>query len=181
MKIIPSLARWQNHLPIFVAITCAFFLSPAANMAQADDNIGNAPAVSEQWIKQIDNGKYEESYQAGCHAFHDKVTQEKWVLVLKTIRGIYGEVLGRKQISCLYKPDGFDGLEGECVILTYDTSFKKFPDAMEMVVLKKEDGSWHGAGYNAGPKVNPNSNEAPPSATETESHTTSSPAPNSNQ
>ena len=61
-------------------------------------------------------------------------------------------MVSRHQLSHVYKPDGFEGAEGEFLVITYDTAFQKLPTATELVVLRWEDGQWRGAGYNAGPK-----------------------------
>ncbi len=54
--------------------------------------------------------------------------------VLKTIRSPWGAVVNRQQISHVYKPNGVDGLNGECEVITYNTTFKNFDNAMEVVV-----------------------------------------------
>jgi hypothetical protein len=125
-------------------------------------------------VAQIDAGQYDESYAFGCGAMHDKVPQDRWVMVLKALRMPFGPVVSRKQISHIYKPNGVPGLEGECMVITYDTSFQHLSPATEEVVLKWEDGKWRGAGYKAGAKASPDEESAPPpSSSPTEIHTDS--------
>jgi hypothetical protein len=134
---------------VLAGICCLFFTATAPMPAAPEDQIDNA------------------------------LSQDKWVLVLKTIRNAWGKVVNRNQISHIYKPNGYDGLEGECMVITYDTTFAKLDSAMEVVVLKWEDGKWLGAGYNAGPKpVADDGSQAPPAApteTHTEPHATPQP------
>jgi len=125
------------------------------------DNSAAALATAQDWLAQIDAGKYEDIYTGGCVAFHEKVSLEKWVAVLRTIRQPLGSVISRKEISHIDKPDGIEGLEGECMIIKYETSFKNLPAAIEVIVVKKEDGKWKGGGYNLAPKPATESNPVP--------------------
>jgi hypothetical protein len=153
------------------AIGCLFLAVTAKVHASAEDQIDNGLIVAKAWVAQIDAGKYDESYSFACDAMRDKVTQKEWETVLKALRIPWGPVVSRKQISHVFKPNGLEKLEGECLVITYDTSFKNLPAAIEVIVLKWEDGKWRGGGYNAGPK--PNDDDSAPASTEsqTETHT----------
>ena len=117
--------------------------------------------MAQAWVAQIDAARYDDSYAAGCVAFHEKVSADKWNSVLKTLRLPLGAVVNRKESSHLDKPDGFEGLDGECMVIKYTTSFKNLPDAIEIIVVKKEDGKWKGAGYNVLPKQATEPNPVP--------------------
>jgi hypothetical protein len=158
---------------LFLAAVCGFlFAAMPKVLASAEDQIDNALVASKAWVAQIDAGQYEESYAFGCGAMHDKVPQDRWMEVLKALRTPWGPVVSRKQISHIYKPTGWQGSEGEFMIITYDTSFQQLSAATEVVVLKWEDGRWRGAGYNAGAKASPEDDSAtPPPSNPTETHT----------
>jgi hypothetical protein len=158
---------------LILAGLCAVIFALPAGVAADEDKSGDALQAAKAWLDQIDSGKYEESYSAGSNALHDKVPENRWTLVLQTFRGLFGTVISRKESSHLYKPDGVDGLDGECMVIEYDTSFKKLPDAEELIVLRMEGGRWRGAGYNAGPKSTGQPDTLPPAETQTESHTMS--------
>jgi Protein of unknown function (DUF4019) len=160
---------------LFVAgMLCLFLASMPKVLASAEDQIDNALVVSKTWMALIDAGQYDDSYAFGCGAMHDKVPQDQWTLLLKTLKTLYGPVVNRKPLSHIYKPNGYEGDEGEFMVITYDTSFQKLSSAMEVVVLKWEGGKWRGAGYNAGPKPSPDDGSAPPPASSsTETHTDS--------
>jgi hypothetical protein len=140
---------------LLATILCLFFAAMPKVFASAEDQIDNALAVSKVWIGLIDAGQYEESYAFGCDAMHDKVPQNRWASVLKALRGPWGPVTNRKQISHVYKGTGYEGVSGEFMVITYDSAFKKVDAATEIVVLKWEGGKWRGAGYNAGAKAPP--------------------------
>jgi len=140
-------------------------------VASAEDQIDEAVAASKNWVTQIDTGRFEESYSFTCSEMHDKTPEDRWILVLKALRRPWGAVVTRKQLSHIYKPNGVPGLNGECMVITYDTSFKNLSPATEIVVLKWEDGKWRGAGYNAGPKQTDDAGPPPLPANTTETHT----------
>jgi hypothetical protein len=113
---------------------------------------------------------------------HGKTTEDLWIAVLKALRKPWGPVVSRTQLSHIYKPDGVSGLNGECMVITYDTSFKNLSPATEVVTLKWEDGHWRGGGYTAGPKVSPDDNATPttpPATTETQTQDHVKPLPQS--
>ena len=152
MKSFRFSSGWTARLLTVMYITFLFAAASVKNFAASDDNAAEATAVAQAWMAQIDAGHYEEVYAAGCIAFHEKVSLDKWVSVLKTIRIPLGTVTSRKEITHLNKPDGFEGLDGQCIVFKYATSFSKLPEALEVVVVKREDGHWKGAGYNLMPK-----------------------------
>jgi hypothetical protein len=137
---------------LLAALIASLSLRPGA--ARADDaaSAAEALAAAQRWVQEIDAGQYVQSYEEGCTAFHNKVSQEQWVTILKALRPALGTLISRKEASHSYRPDGFEGLDGECMVVTYNTSFSKMASDVEVVVLKREDGQWRGAGYNAQPQ-----------------------------
>lgn len=161
-------ARVLKALRIFL---CSVMALAAVHRAHADADpamVNEAVAAAHGWLAQIDAGKYEDSYNEGCLAFHNKVTQGQWTTVLKSLRPPLGTVVSRKVVKTEYKPDGLEGLTGECMVITYNTAFSKVPVDLEIVVLKREDGQWRGAGYNAQPQGDPTEPDSMPPA---EAHT----------
>jgi hypothetical protein len=162
----------MKYTLLLAGIVCFLFTTMPRVLASAEDQVDQALAVSKDWVAQIDAGQYDQSYSFGCDEMHDKIAQDKWELILKSLRNPWGPVVNRTQVSHIYKPNGFEGAEGEFLVITYDTSFKKLGPATEIVVLKWEGGKWRGAGYNAQPKppVDDDSSAQPPMST-TETHT----------
>ncbi|MCE0523237.1 MAG: DUF4019 domain-containing protein [Methylacidiphilales bacterium] len=169
--------RLCQSLLFLAAISCLLFAATSKARASAEDEVDNALVASKAWMTQIDAGQYDESYAFGCDSMHDKVPQDKWEAVLKALRTPWGPVVSRKQVSHVYKPNGFEGSEGEFLVVTYDTTFQKLGPATEVVVLKWEGGKWRGAGYNAQAKAPPSDDNAPPPSSSTETHTEEHVAP----
>jgi Protein of unknown function (DUF4019) len=159
--------------PFLLATTLVLLVAAMPrSFGSAEDHVAEALAASKDWIAQIDAGRYEDSYAFACDAMHDKVPEDRWIAVLKALRVPWGQVLNRTQISHVYKPDGVHDLPGECMVITYATSFKRLDPATEEIVLKWEGGKWRGAGYNAGPKPSSDDTSAAPSPdSNTETHT----------
>ena len=151
----------RAHLPLLLNIAAFLAFTPACAHASAEEQVGQAITASLAWVGQIDSGKYDESYSFTCEETRDRFPQDHWVDVLKAIRHQWGDVVSRQQLRHVYKPNGVQGLNGECVVITYSTNFKHQSNATETVTLKWEDGQWRGAGYWAGPTVDPNAAPAP--------------------
>jgi hypothetical protein len=153
----------RKSLLIFAAFGSLLFAVGAPGRAESGNVADEALVAAKAWIAQIDAGNYAGSYAAGCRDFHNRVTEDKWVMVLQTFRPSYGKVISRREASHIYKEDGIKGLDGECMIIIYNTSFSRLQNGYEQVILKLEDGQWRGAGYEAGPKPSdqPVSNNEP--------------------
>jgi hypothetical protein len=157
------------------------FLALTARLpASGEDHIDDGLAVAKAWTNMIDSGQYDDSYSSASDALHERVDQDKWNKVLSALRAPWGSVVSRKQLSHIYKPNGFEGSEGEFMVITYDTSFQHLDPAVETIVLKWEGGKWRGAGYNAGPKPTPGETTAtgvPDATTETQTQDNVKPMP----
>jgi hypothetical protein len=130
-----------------------FFVTMPLARATAEDHVADSLEVARAWVAQIDAGQYEVSYNSGGQALHDKVPENRWVLILNALRLHWGTVVTRKEVSHVYKSNGYEGDEGEFMVITYDTTFAKLDAVTEVVVLKWEDGRWLGVGYNAGARA----------------------------
>jgi uncharacterized protein DUF4019 len=135
------------------AVAFLFCLGGMLRADPADDSrTKEAVTAAQHWLAEIDANKVEESYADGCTAFHNKVSKQQWITVLNALRPSIGNLTSRSQQSAEYKPDGFEGLEGECVVIKYASVFSVIGSAAEVVVMKREDGQWRSAGYNVEPQ-----------------------------
>jgi hypothetical protein len=167
----------RDRLPLVLALAAGLlFVDCLRAHASAEEQMDQAVAASKTWVNQIDAGKYEDSYDFTCDETRAKFPEDRWVDVLKAIRKQWGPVVKREQLSHVYKPHGVPGLDGECVVVTYNTDFKNLTNATESVTLKWVDGQWRGAGYFAGPTPDPNAQTVVPGNT-TEVHTDEHVAP----
>jgi hypothetical protein len=172
------------RLPFLITlVACLALMAPTRVHASAAQRMDQALAASKTWVAEIDTGKYEDSYSFACEQTRNQYPEDQWVAVLKTLRGPWGGVVDRHQLSHVYEPNGIKGskpIDGECMVITYSTNFANFSNVIETVILKWEDGQWRGAGYFAGVPPDPN---APPSesdaTTEVQTHEHVKPQPDS--
>jgi hypothetical protein len=99
------------------------------------------------WLKVIDDGKYEESWSQAAEKLKASVTQENWENQLKS-RAAFGGMVTRKARSAEYTTQLTGEPDGDYVLVIFDSSFEKKRTAVETVVFMKEkDGTWRPAGY----------------------------------
>jgi hypothetical protein len=158
-------------LLIAAATVGVAFAAATPVRASAEDQVDQAVVASKAWVNAIDAGKYEDSYDFTCDETRTRFPEDRWVEVLKALRRPWGGVVTRQQLSHVYQPHGVPGLDGECVVVTYKTTFKNLDPATEVVVLKWEDGKWRGAGYRAGPAADANAASSPADNSTTETRT----------
>ncbi len=170
MKTIPF--RLVYVIAFAAALGLLLVTAPPAS-ASAENHIDEGLAVSQSWVGMIDSGDYDNSYNIASGEMHDKVKQDRWDIILKALRSPWGPLVNRQQLSHIYKPNGYEGTEGEFLIVTYQTAFKKMDVVSEIVVLRWEDGKWRGAGYNAAPQgtaVTDDPNQGSPTEVQTQQH-----------
>ena len=152
-------------------------LAPTRSFAASDDNVAAGLAAARGWAEMIDAGRYEQSYSVSSDALRTKIDETKWTAVLKTFRDSWGPVVTRKETNHVFRPNGFEGTEGQFLVITYDTSFKTVGELMEVVVMRWDNGKWEGAGYNGGPMPLPPGSDQDPgfAPAQSDSQTSTSP------
>jgi len=152
----------RRSLFIFGFAGCLLLLVTSKGFAADDANVDTGLAAAKDWTTMIDGGQYEQSYNASSDTLRQKIDQNKWSVLLKTFRDSWGPVVTRKETNHVFRPNGFEGADGQFLVITYDTSFQKVGDLMEVVVMRWEGGQWKGAGYNGGPiPAAPGSDQTP--------------------
>jgi D-alanyl-D-alanine carboxypeptidase len=102
--------------------------------------------TAESWLKLIEAGKYNESWEAGSEDFKAHITKEKWQTAFQAAAGRIGSLRSRKFKELIYAKPG-----DELTIIDFESSFTKRPQAKETIVLKLEkDGKWRVLSYSIG-------------------------------
>jgi hypothetical protein len=162
----------------FVATGAALLLA-ASLLVRADNDdtrTTQALAVAKEWVAEIDAGDYDKSYTDGGDVLHQKVPQDTWSRILKTERPLLGSVVTRTRIDQSYRPNGFEGSDGEFFLVSYRTEFTNKQDEIEHVVLRREGDRWRGVGYDFGPEqVETDPYEGPTTTTSTSTNTPPTP------
>jgi hypothetical protein len=103
------------------------------------------------WLKSIDEGRYQQSWDSASSQFQKAITSRDWVAALESARKPAGACTKRTLASVLPQnglpdPNG-KMLKGEFVIAQFQSSFTNLAAALETVTFEKENGTWKASGY----------------------------------
>ena len=107
-----------------------------------------AQKAAESWLKLVDEGKYEESWDQAARLFKGAVTKEQWKQAATGVRGPLGKLVSRKVKSREYTEKVPGGPDGKYVVIQYETVFENKSSAIETVTpMVDPDGAWRVSGY----------------------------------
>lgn len=136
-----------------IAIIAVFVF--AAQTLQAQDTTAQedaAEAAAGEWIALVDTAGYASSWQEAAPVFQSGISEDEWVQAVEQVRGQVGEIESRSLYNSEYRTTLPNAPQGEYVVLQYQSSFARLPQAMEMVVMTKtEEDDWKAAGYQVVP------------------------------
>ena len=143
-----------------VSLLFAVFAVPAVaqesdGAADATTTVQDADALAVEaatvaaldWLTLIDDGKYDESWQAGASVLQDNVTVEQWSTALKDARDPLEPFEGRKLLESRKVTDPQGAPAGEYIFLHYRTQAANEQTVTETVVLLEEGDAWKVVGY----------------------------------
>jgi hypothetical protein len=127
-----------------VALLFTMFIPAYANK-QAEEK---AVAVSMEWLKLVDSGQYDASWDAASVLFKKAVDKGQWKQQVSAVRGQMGKVKSRKLRSKHYATSLPGSPDGEYVVIQYETSFDNKRSAVETITpMLDKDGIWRISGY----------------------------------
>jgi hypothetical protein len=107
-----------------------------------------AAASADSWLKLVDNGSYEKSWEAAAELFKAGVAKDQWIETAGAVRGPLGKVLQRRLKSKQFMTSLPGAPDGKYVVIQYDTSFENKRSAVETVTpMLDKDGQWRVSGY----------------------------------
>jgi len=124
-------------------------LLASVSIVKADSAIEKA-AISEalKWLKEVDEGKYEESWNDAAEYFKKAVKKEQWVQSLQAVRKPLGNLVSRELKNSTYRTSLPGAPDGQYVVILFQTSFENKKSAIETVTpMKDKDGNWRVSGY----------------------------------
>lgn len=129
----------------WVCILGAVVVGPLTAQDQREDA---ALAAAESWLKGVDNGDYEVSWDQAAELFKGAVTKEQWKQAVAGVRAPLGEVVSRKVRSRDYMEELPGAPDGKYVVIQFETVFEKKASAVETVTpMLDSDGVWRVSGY----------------------------------
>jgi hypothetical protein len=122
------------------------FLPFTASAADKPEDL--AASSAQAWLKLLDQGQYEKSWDEAAKLFKGAVTREKWAEAARGVRAPLGKLVSRTLSSANYA-ESLPGVpDGKYVILQYATSFENKASAVETVTpMLDPDGAWRVSGY----------------------------------
>lgn len=122
--------------------------TPAAADATPNPEVPDPEVVNaaRQWLSLVDQGRWDDSYQATGAAFRKLNTVQVWTTVSEKVRVPLGAVISRTLLSQENLPAPPYGYE----VVKFRTSFANRAGAVETVTLDLEDGKWRVVGATIG-------------------------------
>jgi hypothetical protein len=114
----------------------------AAEASDAEVDVDIAQSAR-RWLALVDEGRWEDSWNATGQVFRELNTSEKWASVSMEVRPPLGAVLSRIASSQEHLPAPPYGYE----MIKFRTSFANKPEATETVTLVREGSDWRVVGY----------------------------------
>ena len=96
-----------------------------------------------RWLALVDEGRWDESWNATGRTFRELNTSEKWAAVSEEARPPLGAVVSRVASSQEHLPAPPHGYQ----MIKFRTSFANRADATETVTLEREGSDWRVVGY----------------------------------
>jgi hypothetical protein len=123
--------------------------------ASADTVVGagdSAPEVTAQreaegWLRLVDQGHYEASWDSSSATFRRAVTRGAWGPMVRQARSQYEPLGARRLLSRQYTTTLPKAPPGQYVVLQYQTAAAGGHQVVETVVMERDAGRWRLSGY----------------------------------
>ena len=116
--------------------------------AEEEGKIKSAQDTAAEWLKLIDDEKYEESWENAAALFKKAVSVEIWRQKMEASIQPLGKVLSRNIKSSKYATELPGAPDGEYVVIQFSSSFENKKTAVETVTpMLDADGIWRVSGY----------------------------------
>jgi hypothetical protein len=107
-----------------------------------------ATSAAAQWLTLVDDGKYNESWDAASSYLRNALPKEQFAQKLTAARKPLGRLVTRDPKSAQYVTSLPGAPDGQYVVIRYASSFENKKSAIETVTPKlDEDGKWRVSGY----------------------------------
>jgi len=122
---------------------------PAQSAASATSRPAETDASSEarSWAALLDGGQWSASWRAAGSMFKSQLTSAQWATTIQSVRQPLGRVSSRTLQSVVQAKTLPGAPAGDYQVFQFQTRFATKPDAVETIVLARENGSWRVSGY----------------------------------
>lgn len=106
-----------------------------------------AAKAAAEWLKLIDAGQYEKSWDEAASLFRQKVPRSEWASGLPKNRAEYGKFNTRRFDGTQFRRSMPGAPDGDYVAVRFISDFEKNGAADEIVMMMLDNGSWRPIGY----------------------------------
>ncbi|MCG2721717.1 MAG: DUF4019 domain-containing protein [Thermodesulfovibrionales bacterium] len=136
----------KKMMNIVFYLAAVVFLSGVCIAGGAKEE--KAVKAADAWLKLVDDGKYNESWETAAQYFKNSLTSAQWEQAVSPVRQPLGKVRKRTVKSKEYRTALPGAPDGEYVVIQYATSFENKNSAVETVTpMLDKDGTWRVSGY----------------------------------
>jgi uncharacterized protein DUF4019 len=162
MGLMTLTARGSVTVAIAAVVVPAVFLTPRG--ADAQQQKANTPAASatgpadsapevaaqreaERWLRLVDQGQYETSWDSSSATFRRAVARGAWGQMVLQARSRYEPLGARRLLSRQYTTVLPKAPPGQYVVLQYQTAAAGGHQVVETVVMERDGDHWRLSGY----------------------------------
>ncbi len=114
----------------------------------SQDKKAAAQRAATDWLKLVDSGNYDRSWERAASLMRGTVAKEQWQQILQANRAPLGALISRKLTSAEYREDLPGAPAGQYVVLQYASSFEHKNSAIEIATPTLDtDGKWRVSVY----------------------------------
>ncbi|MCZ8529417.1 DUF4019 domain-containing protein [Alteromonas sp. PRIM-21] len=158
----PTMLNHKNVLWVTLALAISLFVAiyyaqtvNANNGSNQVIEAGKPVNVSSEalenatdWLRLIDSGEYEQSWQESAAIFRSNISQAKWAEALQLVRKPLGDLKNR-EFALAQAPSSLPGLpKGNYLILSFSTQFTESTSMnVETLSMVEVNGEYKAIGY----------------------------------
>jgi len=121
-------------------------VKPCVNENSRREELATDSAI--KWLKMVDDGRFAESWKDASEIFRYSLQPEQWITMISSSRNSLGRPVSRQFYRSLYTKKLPGVLDGEYMIVEFNTVFENKTGAMETVTSRLDkDGIWKISGY----------------------------------
>jgi hypothetical protein len=131
-----------------LAVACGLAVLLVSPTSRAETPEDTAQAVADAWLKLLDQGQYEASWEQAAKPLQAAIGKGEWTKGCGGARQPLGKLVSRKLKSRQYTEQLPGVPDGKYVVIQYESVFEDKALAVETVTpMVDSDGAWRVSGY----------------------------------
>lgn len=145
-----------GFLMLSIIAVAAVFMSSVGTSSDSENGTGMTKievsqaasiGIGKEWLKLVDNKNWSESWSSAGSFFRSKVSEKTWSSTILSVRNPLGSLISRSILK-VTKATSLPGApDGEYELIEFQSNFTNKSNAIETLVLVKEENTWKTVGY----------------------------------